>query len=174
MCVRGGIYTHETACVKRFVRFRVGSDAISCVQWVPEVRGRWGRMPDFSERLKAERDRLRLSQAAMAKAGGVGLNSQSNYENGHRSPDAAYLERIAALGVDVAYLVTGVRARPASASVEAGRQDGDAAGETVMREVTREEAALLDNYGAADERGRAAARSVLDALAQPQPKRANG
>jgi hypothetical protein len=43
---------------------------------------------------------------------------------------------------------------------------------TEMRAITREEAALLDNYGAADEKGRAAARSVLDALAQP--KRANG
>jgi hypothetical protein len=42
----------------------------------------------------------------------------------------------------------------------------------MTRVVTREEAALLDNYEAADERGRAAARSVLDALAQP--KAANG
>lgn len=171
MCVRGGIYTHKTACVKRFMRVCVGSDAILCVQWVPDLRGLWGLMPDFSERLKEERSRLRLSQAAMAEAGGVGLNSQSNYENGHRSPDAAYLERIAALGVDVAYLVTGSRAQRVNAAVEGG-QDGDAAAASVMREVTREEAALLDNYSAADERGRAAARSVLDALAQP--KRANG
>ncbi|WP_418122570.1 helix-turn-helix domain-containing protein [Variovorax sp. 160MFSha2.1] len=129
-------------------------------------------MPDFSERLKAERSRLRLSQAAMAEAGGVGLNSQSNYENGHRSPDAEYLARVATIGVDVTYLLTGVRALPLSAP---GASDSsDATGDSVMRSVTREEAALLDNYEAADERGRAAARSVLNALTQSQPKRANG
>jgi transcriptional regulator with XRE-family HTH domain len=128
-------------------------------------------MPVFSERLKAERGRLRLSQAAMAEAGGVGLNSQSNYENGHRSPDAAYLERIAAIGVDVTYLLTGVRASLVRAPT-ADDSAGPAAEDSVMRAVTREEAALLDNYGAADERGRAAARSVLDALSQP--KAANG
>ncbi|MET3181025.1 UNVERIFIED_ORG: transcriptional regulator with XRE-family HTH domain [Variovorax guangxiensis] len=128
-------------------------------------------MPDFSERLKAERSRLQLSQAAMAEAGGVGLNSQSNYENGHRSPDAAYLARMAAIGVDVTYLLTGVRTLAVNAAAFADASGG--VGEkSVMRAVSREEAALLDNYEAADERGRAAARSVLDALAQP--KRANG
>lgn len=128
-------------------------------------------MPDFSERLKAERSRLQLSQAAMAEAGRVSLNSQSNYENGHRSPDAAYLSRVAAIGVDVAYLLTGVRALALKAP-GATDSTGDAAGDSVTRVVTREQAALLDNYEAADERGRAAARSVLDALTQP--KRANG
>ena len=120
-------------------------------------------MPVFFERLKAERVRLRLSQAAMAEAGGVGLNSQSNYENGHRSPDAAYLERIAALGVDIAYLVTGVRA---AAQFVKGEGTQETAEGPAPRYVTREEAALLDNYEAADEQGRAAARSVLDALAK--------
>lgn len=66
-------------------------------------------MAGFSDRLKEERKRLGLSQADMAAAGGVGLNSQSNYENGHRSPDAVYLERIASLGVDIGYLVLGSR-----------------------------------------------------------------
>ena len=111
----------------------------------------------------------------MAEAGGVGLNSQSNYENGHRSPDAAYLERISAIGVDVTYLLTGVRTPTANASVAGDTSTSDAPAEgAVMRAVTREQAALLDNYEAADERGRAAARSVLDALTQPQPKRSNG
>jgi transcriptional regulator with XRE-family HTH domain len=134
--------------------------------------GFWDRMPDFSDRLKAERSRLRLSQAAMAEAGGVGLNSQSNYENGHRSPDAAYLERVAAIGVDVMYLLTGIRASAGAVPSGVGSEGAASDEHAVMRAVTREEAALLDNYEAADERGRAAARSVLDALAQP--KAANG
>ena len=104
----------------------------------------------------------------MAEAGGVSLNSQSNYENGHRSPDAAYLERVAALGVDVTYLLTGVRApaRPTALLVVEGEAEAKGMEEVVARYVTREEAALLDNYEASDERGRAAARSVLDALAK--------
>ncbi|MET3463240.1 transcriptional regulator with XRE-family HTH domain [Variovorax sp. 1133] len=101
------------------------------------------------------------------------LNAQSNYETGKRAPDADYLARVAAHGVDVAFLFSGQRslaARGAPANDE--RSQTAASGDTVMRAVTREEAALLDNYEAADERGRAAARGVLDALAQP--KRANG
>lgn len=102
-------------------------------------------MPDFSERLKAERSRLQLSQAAMAEAGGVGLNSQSNYENGHRSPNAAYLARMAAIGVDVTYLLTGVRTLAVNA-VAFTDASGGAGEKSVMRAVSREEAALLDNY----------------------------
>jgi transcriptional regulator with XRE-family HTH domain len=130
-------------------------------------------MGDFSSRLREERKRLGLSQEALAELGGVKLNAQSNYETGKRAPDSDYLARVAAHGVDVAYLFSGQRmpvARAASANDEQSPSTGS--GDTVMRAVTREEAALLDNYEAADERGRAAARGVLDALAQP--KRANG
>lgn len=103
--------------------------------------------------------------------GGVKLNAQSNYENSKRVPDAEYLAAVAAHGVDVLFLFTGERMPAAS-----GESTSATEKETIMRAVTREEAALLDNYEAADERGRAAARGVLDALAQsqPQPKRANG
>jgi hypothetical protein len=100
----------------------------------------------------------------------VTVDSQGNYERGSRKPDSAYLEAIAAHGVDVAYLLTGVRARVERAPMPAANSSPD--DEILVRALTREEAALLDNYEAADERGRAAARSVLDALAQP--KRANG
>jgi transcriptional regulator with XRE-family HTH domain len=128
-------------------------------------------MSDFSLRLKKERKRLGMSQEELATTGGVKLNAQSNYENGHRSPDAAYLARVSAVGVDVAYLITGTRTQPArsQAAVDSSGTDAEV---SVMRAVTLEEAALLDNYEAADERGRAAARSVLNALAQP--KTANG
>lgn len=124
-------------------------------------------MPDFGTRLKAERARLGLSQAAMAEAGGVSLNSQSNYENGHRVPDASYLERVASLGVDVTYVVIGVRVSAALTAAPAGQlADG-----AVLRSVTPEEAALLDNYEHSDDEGRAAARRLLSALAVSSPVR---
>ncbi|CAN7596220.1 helix-turn-helix domain-containing protein [Variovorax paradoxus] len=140
-----------------------------------EVQQVFIHMGVFSSRLREERKRLGLSQEALAELGGVKLNAQSNYETGKRAPDADYLARVAVHGVDVAFLFSGQRtpvARDASANDE--QSPSTASGDIVMRAVTREEAALLDNYEAADERGRAAARSVLDALAQPQPKRANG
>lgn len=103
-------------------------------------------MSTFGNRLRAERKRLGLNQTTLGAAGGVSKESQLNYENDSRSPDANYLTAIAAAGVDVTYLLTGVRA-------------GDA-------QLSREEQALLDNYKHADEEGKDAARRVLSSLAK--------
>lgn len=59
-------------------------------------------------RLKEERSRLGLSQTDLGAAGGVGKTTQINYEKGAGSPDANYLSAVAALGVDILYVVTGV------------------------------------------------------------------
>lgn len=99
-------------------------------------------------RLKEEREKLQITQAEMAEAGGVKPQAVSLYEAGKRSPDAKYLEQVAAVGVDVGYVLTGQRSLP------------------MLSPLTPEENALLDNYKQADEAGRAAARRVLDALAQ--------
>lgn len=130
------------------------------------------QMGEFPSRLRDERKRLGLSQEALAELGGVKLNAQSNYENGKRAPDSDYLSRVAAHGVDVPFLFTGQRTAGLKAPSANDESMAATSGDSFMRSVTREEAALLDNYEAADERGRAAARSVLDALAQP--KTANG
>lgn len=66
-------------------------------------------MCSLGERLRAERDRLGLSQEDFGRAGGVNRNSQANYEKGIRTPDAAYLAAVAAAGVDVLYVLTGQR-----------------------------------------------------------------
>ncbi|WP_294368236.1 helix-turn-helix transcriptional regulator [Pseudacidovorax sp.] len=151
-------------------------------------------MPDFCSRLIEERKRLGLNQAAFGALGGVTKDSQLNYEKGTRRPDSEYLEALAMHDVDVSYVLTGHRmhmreTRPAAQSSRGrGKVSDDAfivgmaasvdlsedspAG-AIVRTLTPEEAALLDNYNAADEKGRAAARSVLDALAEPK-KRANG
>lgn len=63
----------------------------------------------IGERLKGERERMRYSQEAFAKAGGVGRKTQFNYESGERAPDALYLANLAKIGVDVLYVVTGER-----------------------------------------------------------------
>lgn len=64
---------------------------------------------NIGERLREERERLGFSQLALADIAGVKRNAQGNYEKGERLPDAAYLAAIAGVGVDVKYVVTGVR-----------------------------------------------------------------
>lgn len=63
----------------------------------------------IGRRLREERERLSLSQELMGDAAGVRKQAQLKYEKGERHPDAAYLERLATIGVDVLYVLTGER-----------------------------------------------------------------
>ncbi|MEO5522583.1 helix-turn-helix transcriptional regulator [Citrobacter youngae] len=60
-------------------------------------------------RLREERERLGLSQAALGEIGGVKKLTQLNYEKGERSPDSSYLCAISKFGADVQFIVTGIR-----------------------------------------------------------------
>ncbi|AZB57232.1 XRE family transcriptional regulator [Cereibacter sphaeroides] len=71
-------------------------------------------MSSFPDRLREERERLGLIQPELGQIGGVGKQTQINYESGKRSPDADYLTKIAAFGVDTLYLLTGVRSAQGS------------------------------------------------------------
>lgn len=71
-------------------------------------------MSDFSDRLREERTRLRLNQEEMGQLGGVKKLAQFNYEKGERMPDAEYLGLLLFRGVDVQYLLTGIRTDPAT------------------------------------------------------------
>ena len=64
----------------------------------------------IGERLRAERERLKLSQAAIAEAGGVKPLTQFSYEKGSSYPNADYLAKVSELGVDALYVVIGERA----------------------------------------------------------------
>ena len=75
-------------------------------------------MSSIGDRLKEERERLGLSQSAAADIGGVQRTAQSNYERSNRSPDAGYLEALSRFGLDVLYVVTGVRSPAALTSDE--------------------------------------------------------
>lgn len=117
-------------------------------------------MSTFYERLQEERKRLGLSQSAFGEAGGVQKRAQINYESGERSPDASYLERIAAAGVDVLYVLTGRRA-PAP---RLGTAEPDAALATNLAEI-----ALLNGYRRLDAKGRQAVLAMIEALTQAAP-----
>lgn len=64
-------------------------------------------MSTFEERLKAERQRLRLNQEDFSALGGVKKRAQVSYEQGERTPSAEYLAALASNGVDVLFLLTG-------------------------------------------------------------------
>jgi transcriptional regulator with XRE-family HTH domain len=106
----------------------------------------------ISDRFREERERLSLSQRQVAELLGVSLNAVNNWERGVSSVSADAVSRFGYTGADVLYILTGERAsRPV---------------------LTAEEASLLDNYHHADEKGKAAARAVLEAVSSQKQKAA--
>lgn len=51
-----------------------------------------------------------MTQPAAAEAGGVSKTTIVSYESGSHAPDAVFLSRLAARGLDVSYVVLGERA----------------------------------------------------------------
>jgi transcriptional regulator with XRE-family HTH domain len=80
---------------------------------------------EIAHRLRAERERLGMSQAALAALGNVSRRTQANYEAGERQPDAAYLAASAGGGVDVLFVLTGIRAGEVAFSDVNLRSDSD-------------------------------------------------
>ncbi|MDN7492508.1 helix-turn-helix domain-containing protein [Burkholderia sp. AU45274] len=105
-------------------------------------------MKDFASRLKEERKRLGVNQTAFAALGGITKDTQLNYESGVRRPDSAYLEAIAAHGVDVAYLLTGQRNAAA---------------------LSTDEEVLLAGYRSLDAKGRAGVLGMIGGMTQQIP-----
>ncbi|MBD9676260.1 helix-turn-helix transcriptional regulator [Pseudomonas sp. PDM18] len=100
----------------------------------------------IGERLKEERERLGYIQTDFAALAGASKNSQYNYEKGERCPDAAYLAAVAAVGVDVLYVVTGTRTPLPSSS------------------LTPEEGLVLEQYRSLPDQDRAAVSRLTSAL----------
>lgn len=66
-------------------------------------------MSTIGERLREERERLKLSQTVLGESCGVQKRAQINYEKGERAPDALYLAAFHAAGGDMMYVLTGQR-----------------------------------------------------------------
>ncbi|TMJ19007.1 MAG: helix-turn-helix transcriptional regulator [Alphaproteobacteria bacterium] len=74
-------------------------------------QARFGTSVEFGKRLAEERGRFGATQKDFGARAGVTLDSQSRYETGKTVPNAEYLAALAAVGVDVNYLLTGLRER---------------------------------------------------------------
>ncbi|OQX03434.1 MAG: hypothetical protein BWK73_39545 [Thiothrix lacustris] len=81
----------------------------------------------IGQRLREERERLGFTQPELAELADTTKKSQIDYEKDITQPRAGYLAAIAAVGADVAYIVTGVRT-------------------TVGIGVTNQQIALLENF----------------------------
>ena len=64
----------------------------------------------LGNRLRGERKTLGLSQAQLAMRTGIQTNAQGHYESGLRLPRADYLECLCTIGIDVQFILLGVRA----------------------------------------------------------------
>lgn len=80
------------------------------------VNGINNQMNSIGMRLREERARLSLSQTEMGELAGITKNTQMLYESDKRSPKSDYLAAIASAGVDIAYVVTGIRSGSSSFS----------------------------------------------------------
>ncbi|MCK9194423.1 MAG: helix-turn-helix domain-containing protein [Nevskia sp.] len=116
-------------------------------------------MNTFYQRLKLERERLRLSQTEFAEIGGVKKGAQINYEKGERSPDADYLERVGAYGVDLSYLLTGTRSvvRPGMSAAEIDQFND-----------------IVDLFWNLSDEGRQTAKSLLGAIVHQEFEKNGG
>lgn len=110
-------------------------------------------MVSIGERLREERERLGMNQSDFASIGALTKRALSRYENGERSPDAAFLAAIAVAGADVLYILTGQRSAPVApqALLPAGDR------------------ALLDDFHAAPPGVQAGVKATLAALS-PAPR----
>lgn len=72
------------------------------------------RMDSIGMRLREERSRLQLSQTELGDLAGITKNTQMLYESDKRSPKADYLSAVASAGVDVRYVIEGIRSDSSS------------------------------------------------------------
>ncbi|MDE9589907.1 helix-turn-helix domain-containing protein [Xenorhabdus bovienii] len=106
-------------------------------------------MTSIGERLKEIRSKMGLNQTDFGALVGYSRNAQAYYERNERSPDAKYLAALANLGIDVMYVLTGIKSD--------------------LPKITVEEQKLIEHYRAMSEESRANMRAVGSAFAQSKP-----
>lgn len=75
------------------------------------------------ERIKEERERLEFNQDSFAEMAGVSRRSQIMYEQDKTDASAGYFTKIAEIGADVNYILTGVRMEKPAVEIENSAKD---------------------------------------------------
>jgi transcriptional regulator with XRE-family HTH domain len=149
----------------------------------------------IGQRLKEERERLQMTLPAFAEAAGAQKRTAIDWQNGASSPTAAQLASLAAIGVDIRYVITGERITPSerelqrrlNAVADATRRAMEIPGlsreqqhsvqeaifEASVRSLAPDEQELIHHYRLASPAVRpaimAAAASLAGAIANAQP-----
>ncbi|VXC72755.1 hypothetical protein PSEUDO8Z_160367 [Pseudomonas sp. 8Z] len=100
-------------------------------------------------RLKEERERLGLTISEFAEIAGAKKNTVIDWQKDVSGPPAAKLAALAAVGIDVMYVLTGQRSQ-----------------QSPTAELPPRQRALLDNYSHLSEEDQAALERTASALAQ--------
>lgn len=120
----------------------------------------------LGNRLREERDRVGMTQPVFAEAVGAKKRTLIDWEKGVSSPTATQLEALAAIGVDVLYVLTGRRA-PAVNGL-AVSEPGP------VGHLTLPELGLIKGWRQLDAKGRQAVLAMIEALTQGAPGRPPG
>lgn len=75
-------------------------------------------MKSIGSRIRDERTRLGLNQTDFANLAGLSRNAQAHYERDERIPDTAYLAALSKFGVDIMYIINGIKNEPDNISTE--------------------------------------------------------
>lgn len=122
-------------------------------------------------RLKEERERLGYNQVDFAAAGGASNRSQVDWEKGKQVPNAEFLALVAEIGVDVQYIVMGVRSNVALTEDEEqlltryrALHIQDKANVLLNAAFTEDERELITGYRALDLRSKAGVLGMVEGL----------
>ncbi|AVN45282.1 MULTISPECIES: helix-turn-helix domain-containing protein [Pseudomonas aeruginosa group] len=105
------------------------------------------------ERLREERENAGLTQQQMADEAGVRREMWSKYERGVAAPGAAVFEALARKGLDLVFILTGMR-------------------QVQSAPLAPDERILLDNYRHSPPDAQAALKATSDAFARRTGKKA--
>lgn len=109
-------------------------------------------------RIKEERERLSLTQQGVADAIGVAKRTFIDWEKDRTSPTAVQLSALSDIGIDVLYVVTGVRSQPIAS----------------QSKPSSEKQELMDAFDEMTPEQRRAVLEVGKVLTQPKPGKRAG
>lgn len=119
---------------------------------------------NIGQRLKEERERIGMSQTEFASVASASKHAQINWEKGETTPNANALAAWAAIGLDVLYVVTGLRAGGHEQPVEADM--------TRTAALSAEHQELITHYDGSSPNDQAAIRQLARSVSRQRAAKA--
>ena len=122
---------------------------------------------NLSQRFHSERKRLGFTQEAFATLGGVSKRTYCNYESGDRECGADMHSKLAKVGLDVQFVIVGIRSANLSAIAQQSKAGSPDPSETgaIDAKLSARAISFLGNYESCTDPMRDAIDKTLCALA---------